>query len=97
MVNGRRVPYIRNSRHEARRAGRLLTEQTGFPVTATGVIAVMGARKGYKVKSQPDDGQVVVVTRRGIARALQSRPCQLSSREVEAIFTAARRSTTWQP
>lgn len=96
MVNGRRVPYIRNSRHEARRAGRLLTEQTGFPVTATGVIAVMGARKGYKIKSQPEDGQVVVVTRRGIARVLRSRPSRLSPREVDAIFTAARRSTTWQ-
>lgn len=39
MVNGQRVPYVRNSRHEAKRAGRLLTEQVGFPVTALGVIA----------------------------------------------------------
>ncbi|MBO0901763.1 NERD domain-containing protein [Cellulomonas sp. zg-ZUI222] len=33
MVNGRRVPYVRNSRHEAGRASRLLTEHAGFPST----------------------------------------------------------------
>ncbi len=47
MINGQRVPYVRNSRHEARRASRSLSEQAGFPVVAVGVIAVMGARKGF--------------------------------------------------
>ncbi len=95
MVNGQRVPYIRNSRHEARRAARLLTDQVGFPVTATGLIAVMGAQRGFKIRAQPEDGSVVVVMRRRISRHLLSRPCQLSPREVDAIYDAARRSTTW--
>lgn len=97
MVNGRRLPYVRNSRYEARRAGRLLTEQVGFPVAATGVIAVMGAHKGFTVKKQPEDGAVVVVQRRRVSQQLLKAPSRLSAREIEAIFDVGRRSTTWRP
>ncbi|WGX96846.1 nuclease-related domain-containing protein [Nocardioides sp. L-11A] len=96
MVNGQRVPYIRNSRHEARRASRMLTEQAGFPVIATGLIAVMGAQKGFKIRTQPEDGSVVVVMRRRISHHLLSQPFRLSKREIDAIYDVARRSTTWQ-
>lgn len=95
MVNGQRVPYIRNSRHEAVRAGRLLTEHVGFPVTALGVIAVMGAQKGFKIKRQPEDGAVVVVPRRRISQYAGNLPQRLVEREIAAIYDAARRSTTW--
>ncbi|MCE0485450.1 nuclease-related domain-containing protein [Ornithinimicrobium sediminis] len=97
MVNGQRVPYIRNSRHEARRASRLLTQQAGFPVVALGVIAVMGAHKGFTVKKQPEDGRVVVVRRKRISQYLHGLPAQLSAREIDAVFEVARRSTTWRP
>lgn len=96
MVNGRRVPYVRNSRYEATRASRILTEQSGFPVPVTGVVAVVGASRGYTVKAQPADGTVVVVPRRRIARHLQAGRHRLSSREVHAVYEVARRSTTWQ-
>ncbi|MGN0062808.1 MAG: nuclease-related domain-containing protein [Nocardioides sp.] len=96
MVNGQRVPYIRNSRHEARRAARLLTEQAGFPVTATALIAVMGAADGFTVKKQPEDGAVVVLTRRRISQYLTKLPARMTEREVEALYEVARRSTTWQ-
>lgn len=33
MVNGQRLPYVRNSRFEARRAARMLTEHVGFRST----------------------------------------------------------------
>lgn len=95
MVNGQRVPYVRNSRHEADRASRLLTEQAGFPVVAVGVIAVMGAHKGYTIKKQPEDGRVVVVQRRRVSSYLQSLPVRLSSRQIDVIYDVARRSTTW--
>lgn len=36
LVNGHRQPYVRNGRHEAQRASRLLTARTGFPVLVTG-------------------------------------------------------------
>jgi hypothetical protein len=96
MINGSRVPYVRNSRHEAGRASRLLAEYVGFPVPVTGMIAVVGARRGFTVKSQPADRAVVVVPRRGIRRFLQSQPPRLSLREIDAIHEVARRSTTRQ-
>lgn len=96
LVNGQRVPYIRNSRHEAERAGRLLTEHVGFPVTVRGVIAVMGAQKGFTIKRQPEDGAVVVVQRRRISQYVGRLPVRLSEREITAIYEVARRSTTWQ-
>ena len=96
MVNGQRVPYVRNSRHEARRAARLLTEQAGFPVAVTGVIAVMSAHDSFTVKKQPEDGKVVIVQRRQIARYLLKLQPRLSPREVDAVFEIARRSTTWR-
>lgn len=95
LVNGRRHPYVRNSRFEARRASRLLAEHVGFPVPVTGLIAVVGARRGFTIKQQPEDGAVVVVTRRGIGRFLRSRPPQLDLRQIDAIHEVARRSHTW--
>ncbi|TWG92695.1 nuclease-like protein [Nocardioides sp. J9] len=96
MVNGQRVPYIRNSRHEAQRAGLLLTEQAGFPVTATGIVAVMGAQKGFRIRAQPKDGAVVVVMRRRVCNHLLSQPHRLTPDQVDTIYDVARRSTTWQ-
>jgi hypothetical protein len=96
MVNGQRVPYIRNSRYEANRAGRLLTEQVGFPVAVRGVIAVVGAHKGFKIKKQPEDGAVVIVQRRRISQYVRQLPNRLTAREIDAIYDVARRSTTWR-
>jgi hypothetical protein len=96
MINGQRVPYIRNSRHEASRAARLLTEQVGFPVDAVGVIAVMGAHKGFTVKKQPEDGAVIVVPRKRLSQYLRKLSTRLQPREIDAIYDVARRSTTWR-
>jgi hypothetical protein len=96
MVNGQRVPYIRNSRYEGRRAARLLTEHVGFPVEVVGIVAVVGAHKGFTVKKQPDDGAVIVVARRRISHHVRKLPLRLEPRQVEAIYEVARRSTTWR-
>lgn len=95
MVNGSRVPYIRNSRHEAKRASRLLAQHVGFPVPVTGLVAVVGAQRGLTVDSQPADGAVAVVQIGGIQRFFRSRPQRLSLREIDAIHEVARRSSTW--
>lgn len=96
MVNGQRQPYVRNSRHEAQRASRLLTAACGFPVTATGLIAVMGAHEGFTVKEQPPGGDVHVMTRREVDRWLRSQDTGvLNPEQVELVREAARRSTTW--
>jgi hypothetical protein len=97
MVDGHRVPYVRNSRFEARRTATFLTTALGgVPVITTGVIAVMGARKGFTVKSQPPDGDVVVITRREVAKWLSKRAAVLSDEQVQAIYAVARRSDTWR-
>jgi hypothetical protein len=97
MVDGHRVPYVRNSRYEAQRTARMLTAALGgVPVFTTGLIAVMGARKGFTIKSQPDDGAVVVMTRREVAKWLAKRPDVLTDEQVEAIYAVARRSDTWR-
>lgn len=96
MVNGQRVPYVRNSRYEAGRASRLLTEHAGFPVDVVGIIAVVGARRGFTVKQQPRDGSVVVVARRRLTGYLQGLPARLDVRQIEVIGDIARRSTTWR-
>lgn len=97
MVSGRRVPYVRNSRFEARRVAALLSGALGgLPVTATGLVVVMGAREGFTVKSQPDDGRVVVLTRRAVAGWLGERPVRLTDGQVEALFAVARRPDTWR-
>ena len=97
MVNGQRQPYVRNSRHEAQRAARLLTAACGFPVTVMGLIAVVGAPEGCTVKEQPPGGDVHVMTRREVDRWLRDRGVGVLSLErVQTVHDAARRSTTWQ-
>jgi hypothetical protein len=94
MVNGHRQPYIRNSRHEAKRAARLLSASCGFLVEVAGVVVPVRAAD-VAVKKAPDD--VFVVPRAKVARWLRRRPEVLRADAIEAIFATARRSTTWQP
>jgi hypothetical protein len=94
MVNGHRQPYIRNSRHEAKRASRLISASCGFPVDVAPVVVPVRAAD-VVVKKAPDD--VFVVPRAQVARWLRRRPEVLRADAIEAIFAIARRSTTWQP
>ena len=92
LVNGVHQPYIRNSRHEAARAGRLLSVACGFPVTATGVVVPVNAAD-VAVKRPPED--VHVINRRRLRRWLRRRTECLDQETVERIFDMARRSVTW--
>lgn len=95
MVNGHRQPYIRNSRHEAARASRILSQHVGFLVPVVGVIAIVGAHKGFTVKAQPDDGKVHVVARKQIDTWLRRRSAVLNPWQVAAVFDIARRPGVW--
>ncbi|MGI5245741.1 nuclease-related domain-containing protein [Dactylosporangium sp. CA-139066] len=94
MVNGQRQPYVRNSRHEAERASKLLTAATGRPVVVTGVIVIVGA-DDIVIKQAPDD--VHVVNRMRLRKWLQARADALDEAAIEAVFQTARQSTTWRP
>ena len=94
LVNGNRQPYIRNSRHEAARAARLLTSACGFPVHVEGVVVTVNA-DDLTIKKAPAD--VHVVPRMQVTRWLRRHGDILGSDVLEQIFDAARRSTTWRP
>ncbi len=94
MVDGHKQPYIRNSRHEAARAAKLLTSACGFPVHVEGVIVTVNA-DDIVVKKAP--AGVHVVPRMQVARWLGRHGHIHSEPVLEVVFDAARRSTTWQP
>jgi hypothetical protein len=94
MVNGNRQPYIRNSRQEATRAAKLLTASCGFPVHVEGLVVTVNA-DDIIVKKAPDG--VHVVPRMQVAKWLLRHGDILAVDALDAIFEAARRSTTWRP
>jgi hypothetical protein len=92
MVSGQKTNYLRNSRHEAARASKLLTTACGFDVQVEPIIVVIAAE--LTIKAQPAD--VHVVARKRIGKWLERRPAILSTAAVEAIYEMARRDTTWR-
>lgn len=93
MVNGKKVPYLRNSRSEGARASRTLSNACGFAVEVRPVIVVMA--RNLTFKSYPND--VNVVARKKIVRWLVSQPAQLTPGQVSSIYAKARESSTWLP
>ena len=92
MVNGTRQPYVRNSRHEARRASRLLSQAIGVHIPVQGVIVPVGAHR-FTLRAEPED--VIVVNRLRLARTLRSLPTVLTPAQVDHVFAHARLSSTW--
>jgi hypothetical protein len=97
LVNGRKQPYLRNSRFEGDRASRLLTDAVGFPVLARPALVFLTGSliPNVTVKQAPDD--VIILDRMDIPGAFKRATCRLSPEQVDLIFDRARRSTTWQP
>jgi hypothetical protein len=95
-VNGHRQPYVRNSRHEAHRAARLLTAVVGFDVAVRGVLVFTTATlfPDVTVKKAPDD--VIVLDRMDVPRVFKRAKPRLTPEKIEAIYEAARRSATWR-
>lgn len=92
MVSGQKTNYLRNSRHEAARASKLLTNACGFDVQVEPIIVVIASE--LTIKAQPTD--VHIVPRKRIGKWLERRPSTLFPASVEAIYEMARRDTTWR-
>jgi hypothetical protein len=92
LVNGQRTQYLRNSRHEAARASKLLTAGCGFDVAVQAVIVIVGADITVKARC-PD---VRVLYREQLSRWLKSQPHVLAADQVDAVFEIARRDVTWR-
>ncbi|GAB3441271.1 NERD domain-containing protein [Phycicoccus ginsengisoli] len=93
MVNGAKQPYVRNARHEAQRAAKVLTEACGFPVHVEGLIVTVNA-SDVVVKTQPEG--VSVTPRMQVARWLLRHGDILTPEAIDAVYDVARRSTTWR-
>jgi len=93
MVNGQRVPYLRNSRHEAERATRLLSTACGRPIVVSAAIVFVDL-VSLKEKQMPQD--VHVTTRPRLVRWLKSLPIAIDETAVNEIYSKASLSTTWQ-
>ncbi|GAA4888945.1 hypothetical protein GCM10025789_01610 [Tessaracoccus lubricantis] len=93
MVSGHRQPYVRNSRHEAQRAARLLSTAVGRPVRVVGVIVPVAAQS-LVVREQP--GDVWVIPSHQLAGVFSSCIPALPAEMVLELFAHARRPETWR-
>jgi hypothetical protein len=96
LVNGRKQPYLRNSRFEGERASRLLTDAVGFPVLARPALVFLTGSliPNVTIKQAPDG--VIILDRMDIPSAFKRAPSRLSPEQVDVIYDSARRSTTWR-
>ena len=94
-IGGKPVDYLRKSRREADRAGRLLHRATGLEVPVQSAIVFVGARKVTVRRGGPAD-VAVLPNPRTLRRWLCKQPPVLPPDQVEAIYEAARRPASWQ-
>lgn len=92
MVNGARQPHIRNSDHEAARAGKLLSAAVPHAVTAEAVIVVVDARQ---VTVKENHRTVTVLTPNQLLRWITRRPIIFSEQQVALLAAAAAQPSTW--
>ena len=92
-VNGQPTDHLRNARHEARRASRLLSTACGHPVPVQAAIVFVDL-DDFTVDQMPKD--VYITTRRSLLVWLKSLPETTDAQTVELIYARARFSTTWQ-
>jgi hypothetical protein len=96
-VNGHHTDYLRNSRHEAERAARLLTTACGFEVSVKAALVILTGTliPDITVKRAPDD--VAILDRTDIPSAFRRSKRRLTDQQIADVFDQARRSTTWRP
>jgi hypothetical protein len=93
---GQKVDYVRDSRHEAERASKLLTKRLGWTPSVMGLVVVLTGTEvtNLKVERQPKDW-VHVIGRSDLISWLSRQPSVLSETQVAEIYEVARRNTTW--
>lgn len=92
-VDGYGTSYVRESRREADRAGKLLSAACGSAVPVEGMIVMVKAHD-FVDQSQPVG--VHVMTRGQLVDRLRRFGQVLDEARIQAIFDVARRSTTWR-
>lgn len=93
LVNGRRRPFLKASRSEAAKAGRLLARVVGHPVDVRSVLAL--AVDQIVTRGEPADVKLLRIA--ALPRWLREQPVVLSPAEVIALAAAASKLSTWSP
>jgi Nuclease-related domain len=91
-VDGTPQQYLRNSRHEAAGAARVLSSAVGMTLSVTPVLAFVGAAS---IDLHGSRGDVLVVQGEEVDRVLRDLPAVYSVQERERIFAVARRAEIW--
>ena len=91
-VGGQRTFYLRNSRHEADRASRLLSDACGFPVFTRGVIVIFADE--FSGKRRPED--VTVLRSNELRQWLKKRPPVPDAPTGAEIYAQARKGSVWR-
>ena len=94
-LGGKSVDYLRQSRQEAARASRLLSQATGHQVPVQPAIVFVRAPRVTIRRGGPAD-VAVLASPRSLRRWLCRQQSVLPPSEVEAIYQAARRPSNWQ-
>ncbi|MGV8857874.1 nuclease-related domain-containing protein [Rhodoglobus sp.] len=94
MVAGQKTDHLRNSRHEAKRAAKLLTRATGFPVDVYPVLAIVEPAS-FTFRQRPAD--VTIMDARRLPRWLKRRRTVLDPDALARIIDAATEIRRWHP
>ena len=92
-VNNAPQQYLRNSRHEAESAARILSRAVGMPLVVTPVLAFVGAAS---IKVGGTGSGVLIARGEDVDRVLRDIPARYSIQERERIFAVARRAEIWR-
>ncbi|MFB4302188.1 nuclease-related domain-containing protein [Actinomadura sp. NTSP31] len=95
MVGATKVDYLRNSRHEAKRARALLTDACGRHVPVHAVVVFVGA-KGFTVRNGGPKDVTVLPDVKALHRWLRRRGRVLTPEQVANVHAAAQRPKTWR-
>jgi hypothetical protein len=93
MVAGTRHPYVRNSEHEAARAGKLLSAAVLQNAPASAAIVVVGARQ---VTVKEKHRSVAVLRQDQLLRWITRRPVVYTEQQVALLSAAAAQPSTWR-
>ncbi|QNE34938.1 DUF2510 domain-containing protein [Leifsonia shinshuensis] len=93
-VNNANTSHLVIARSDALDVGRRLSQQTGFPVPVTAVIAVLHAKSVKDIRSA-QNRSIAVLDARQLVAWVSSQPAQLSATKIELLKLAAEEPMTW--
>lgn len=92
LVNGQKTDHLRNSRYEAERASKLLSQAVGTYVPVTPLLVIVESA-GVTTRSKPKDVQVLVLSE--LVRWLKRRKPNFDPDVAAIVARAAANPRTW--